>query len=922
MKTKICFSFILLFVFYLSTAQVPQGFNYQAIARDGSGNPITATPLQVRLTVQSLADDGTIFWQELHPSVTTNSFGLFTIVAGTGTRQPLSTVPQFSDINWKVTPKFLKTEIYYNNSWKVMGSSQLFSVPYAMVADSASGLLSGTKLSVKSDDDLDPEALFEVKRKDGQTVFAVYPDAVNVYVPRSGKGLKGGFAVGGFDATKAEPQDYLRVTPDSVRIYIDPNPAAKGVKGGFAVGGYDVTKGINDMYFNLTGATDVNTVDASPQILWYPRKNAFIAGNVHIGHVDSVGDYSTALGYQSRAIGNYSQAFGYKATAFGDYSTSIGKKSVAGVYKSRHNAFAFGNAAAATGDDSYALGSGAKATGSRSFAFGSVGLDDDGNPTATPTTASSSYTVAIGMGAQATGKGGLALGIGAESSGGNSNTFGYYSKATNIYATAISYKSEASGSYSTAIGPYSKSVGNYSSAFGRNAIANGLSSVAAGYGATTGADAASSIALGYGSKSNGPYSTALGYNAEANGEKSISIGAYYNYTYLRFVYDPITRRFTMVPTTVTKYNIANDTYSVAVGNGNTSNEGGLTLGSNNTARKIGAVAIGHTNYADSAYSFAAGANNYARGYNSFAMGESVYAEAANSFVIGYNNIRSTSYKRDEWVPADPLFVIGNGGEGSQSDAMVVAKNGNTTINGDLTVSGALKSGGTTLTIDPLNARIGINNISPSYSLDVTGNLRVSSTGRFEGDVSLSSTSPALYLYDSDLDADDFRFEANTDALAIWSQGKFSYKLLNVTSAGIISMPYVYGATVGTTYRDLYIDNTGKLGYVSSSMRYKKNITDAASVDWLYGLRPVNFEYNQSTDGHREYGLIAEEVLLVNPDMVSFNENGLPETVSYSSLITPILKAVQDQKVIIETLKAENDDLRQRLEKLESLINEK
>ena len=274
-----------------------------------------------------------------------------------------------------------------------------------MVSAKADGLTTGTKLAVVSGNDQASDALFEVKRKDVQTVFAVFPDAVNVYVPTGAKGTKGGFAIGGFGGTKAVSQDYFRVTPDSVRIYINnAPPSGKGsTKGGFAIGGFDGSKGILPNYFmNVTGSNAVNTVDSAAQILWYPNKQAFLAGKIHIGLADSVGTNSTALGYKSIAMGNYSQAFGYRAKAFGDYSTSIGKNSIAGVrvagISTASNAFALGNASNATGDDSYAFGSGAIASGYRSFAFGSVGLDGSGNPTSTPTQATQPYSIAFGMG--------------------------------------------------------------------------------------------------------------------------------------------------------------------------------------------------------------------------------------------------------------------------------------------------------------------------------------------------------------------------------------------------------------------------------------------------------------------------------------------------------------------------------------------
>ncbi|PLX14681.1 MAG: hypothetical protein C0599_18450, partial [Salinivirgaceae bacterium] len=78
------------------------------------------------------------------------------------------------------------------------------------------------KLTVQGDATIAPdEPLFEVKNSSGDVIFAVYENEVKVNFKESIKGVKGGFAVGGLSGTKADPVEYMRVTPDSVRIYID-----------------------------------------------------------------------------------------------------------------------------------------------------------------------------------------------------------------------------------------------------------------------------------------------------------------------------------------------------------------------------------------------------------------------------------------------------------------------------------------------------------------------------------------------------------------------------------------------------------------------------------------------------------------------------------------------------------------------------
>jgi len=97
------------------------------------------------------------------------------------------------------------------------------------------------------------ESIFAVLNNNGDTVFSVYPEGVRIWVDDDGgtkaAGSRGGFAVGGFSPSKAGfTNEYLRVTPDSVRVYIDddytPSKAA-GSRGGFAVGGFSPSKGAN-----------------------------------------------------------------------------------------------------------------------------------------------------------------------------------------------------------------------------------------------------------------------------------------------------------------------------------------------------------------------------------------------------------------------------------------------------------------------------------------------------------------------------------------------------------------------------------------------------------------------------------------------------------------------------------------------------
>src|SRR3954466_8670168 len=80
----------------LATAQVPQKMNYQAIARDASGNVLGNQAIGARFTIHDASPTGTIVYQETKSGLTTNQFGLFTYAIGSGT----VTSGTFSAINW------------------------------------------------------------------------------------------------------------------------------------------------------------------------------------------------------------------------------------------------------------------------------------------------------------------------------------------------------------------------------------------------------------------------------------------------------------------------------------------------------------------------------------------------------------------------------------------------------------------------------------------------------------------------------------------------------------------------------------------------------------------------------------------------------------------------------------------------------
>jgi hypothetical protein len=108
-----------------------------------------------------------------------------------------------------------------------------------------------------------------------------------------------------------------------------------------------------------------------------------------------------------------------------------------------------------------------------------------------------------------------------------------------------------------------------------------------------------------------------------------------------------------------------------------------------------------------------------------------------------------------------------------------------------------------------------------------------------------------------------------------------------------------------------VDSHGKLGTVLSSKRFKEEIKpiDKAS-EALTALKPVTFRYKNYKESPPQFGLIAEEVAEINPDLVVRDENGEIYTVRYEAVNAMLLnefikehKKIEDQQATIRQLKS-------------------
>ena len=145
---------------------------------------------------------------------------------------------------------------------------------------------------------------------------------------------------------------------------------------------------------------------------------------------------------------------------------------------------------------------------------------------------------------------------------------------------------------------------------------------------------------------------------------------------------------------------------------------------------------------------------------------------------------------------------------------------------------------------------------------------------------------------------------------------------------------IYGSIATPAAGDLVVcvKSTGELyggAYLtdctSSSQRFKENILDMGdSSSKLFQLRPVTFFYKpQYDDGSRfqQYGLIAEEVAKVLPEMAAYDKDGRPYAVRYQMLTPMLLNELQKQHAVVAAQQQQIEQLQQRLLRLETLIGQ-
>jgi trimeric autotransporter adhesin len=153
---------------------------------------------------------------------------------------------------------------------------------------------------------------------------------------------------------------------------------------------------------------------------------------------------------------------------------------------------------------------------------------------------------------------------------------------------------------------------------------------------------------------------------------------------------------------------------------------------------------------------------------------------------------------------------------------------------------------------------------------------------------------------------------------IGSHGANESTTIRIGTVGTQTRTFIAGirdVTLGAALPVL-IDGVGQLGTMSSSRRFKKEIQPMDKTsEMILALKPVTFQYKNDSTGTQQFGLIAEEVAEVNPDLVACDTNGEVYTVRYDAVNAMLLNEFLKQHTAFVQEQRKVQDLEKRIEKL-------
>jgi Chaperone of endosialidase len=133
---------------------------------------------------------------------------------------------------------------------------------------------------------------------------------------------------------------------------------------------------------------------------------------------------------------------------------------------------------------------------------------------------------------------------------------------------------------------------------------------------------------------------------------------------------------------------------------------------------------------------------------------------------------------------------------------------------------------------------------------------------------------------------------------------------------------IFGSSTGTPGMPVYVDANGKLGTVPSSTRFKKDVEPMKHAsEAIFSLRPVTFHYKPEVtkDATIQFGLVAEEVVKTNPDLVVRNAKGEIHSVRYEAVNAMMLNELIKEHRQVQELTAQLKEQAAMLQKVSAQV---
>ncbi len=324
---------------------------------------------------------------------------------------------------------------------------------------------------------------------------------------------------------------------------------------------------------------------------------------------------------------------------------------------------------------------------------------------------------------------------------------------------------------------------------------------------------------------------------------------------------------------------------------------GNTTGSNNAA--LGAGALGSNTTAN---------GNTAVGYNALTSNTT----AANNAAFGYEALQSNVTGTQNIASGAESLFSNTSGDYNSAYGVQTLYFSTTASNNTASGYRALyrSTTGTDNTATGFAALL--NNTTGSGNTGVGYNaLNANTTGR--DNIAIGNSAGYSVTGSNNIDIGSTGSAGESGVIRIGGSSQSAVYVAGITST------HLTGAAV-------YVDSKGQLGVLASSERYKTGVTTLSDApERLRQLRPVSYHLKNDPNGDVQYGLIAEEVDRVLPELVIRDESGKIQGVRYDELAPLLLQEVQHQHDQLQNqesrLAAQASaitDLKRQLSKLRSL----